>query len=271
MTDFCVDKFIKNTGIFEKHPEIFHKDHSNKSKKFIGRFKTYTKNINADKKHDINKILSQVKNDFETRGNIYEQLQLQPWNEQIFKYCANKKLNDVFVFPENDEIEKIIMRQAFYTNCIKLKDIDPKTLTLINRNGHMMISAKGTDRKAEMGKYISFKILFIYNYEIKKWIVSPFKLASHPYGNVNCDAIALSATTDDINRQYNIWHYGLRKYGDDAGILNIKFVDKKYKDMPNLLEGRSDKLLNMIKLILDKTPLKNPATPINKKSNKKKQ
>jgi hypothetical protein len=272
MKDFCVNKFIKNTGIIEKHPEIFHKTQAHIIKKFINRFEKYTKNINADKNHDINKILSQVKHDFKTDGFMYEQLQLQPWNEQMFKYCANKHLNDVYVFPENKGPEKIIMKQSFYTNCIKLKDIESKTLTLINRNGHMMISAKGKTSRAEIGKYISFKILFIYNYDIDKWIITPFKLVSHPYSDVNCDAIALSATTDDSNRQYNIWIQGLRKFGDTTGILNLKFVDKKYIGMPNLFGDKSSILLDMIKSLVgspNKKIIKRTSKKIAKRTSKK--
>ena len=123
----------------------------------------------------------------------------------------------------------------------------------------------------ENGIGLSFKILFLYNTQHNKWIVSPFKMVSETQ-NVNCSSFKISASTNDINRQYNTWKYSLENIKESTGLLNIKFFDKKFKKLHNLFNPyqSNELLLNAKKIVNKKVLGSGKKKSVKKKSIKKK-
>ena len=243
MCDFTVDGFMKNMNLINKHPEIFRSGKDKLIKTFIDYFIKYTKSINADKKGGIDKLIKTIKSDFKISDDVAEQLQLKSWNKDYFKYCVKKKDNDIYVFPRNVGGEKITLPHQYFVNCIKLENVKIDSLTIVNRNNHMMISGESKNADKELGKELHFKILILYNKELKKWLVVPYKMVSKPTDDVRCDSFALSATTDNIGRQYKVWNQGLERYRTKLGVLNYKYIDEKFKTLPNLFGAERSNLL----------------------------
>ena len=225
MCEFTVDGFMKNMNLTNKHPEIFRSGKDKLIKTFIDYFIKYTKSINADKKGGIDKLIKTIKSDFKISDDVADKLQLNSWNKDYFKYCVKKKDNDIYVFPRNVGGEKITLPHQYFVNCIKLENVKIDSLAIVNRNNHMMISGESKNSDKELGKELHFKILIIYNKELKKWLVVPYKMVSKPTDDVRCDSFALSATTDNIGRQYKVWNQGLERYRTKLGVLNYKYID----------------------------------------------
>ena len=249
--EFTVDGAMKSLNLINKHPEIFNSGKDELIKKFLDHFTKYTELINKSKKNGLEELVKKIKSDFKTTEENFDKLEISNWSENYFKYCNDKNDNDVYVYPRNDGIEKIVLPYKYNVNCIKLENADLDSLKIVNRNNHMMISGNSKNDKFESGKDLSFKILVIYNKHKKKWIVLPYKMVSTPSDDVNCKAFALSATTDDLNRQYNVWNKGLEENKGKVGILNHKFLNEHYKTLPNLFgEEKSKHLLDTAHEIL---------------------
>jgi hypothetical protein len=251
MCEFTVDGFMKNMNLTNKHPEIFHSGKDKLIKTFIDYFIKYTKIINSDKKGSIEKLIKNIKSDFKIPDDSADQLQLNSWNSEYFKYCVKKKDNDIYVFPRNVGGKKITLNQQYFVNCIKLENVKIESLIIVNRNNHMMISGESKNDEKELGKELHFKILIIYNNELKKWLVVPYKMVSRPTDDVRCDSFALSATTDNTMRQYKVWNQGIDRYSTKLGVLNYKYLDNKYKALPNLFDAeRSDQLIEKAQTLI---------------------
>jgi hypothetical protein len=274
MADFNVIEFMENMEIYSKHPEIFKSGMEAKIKKFIKYFVDYTKYINNTKKEPIANTINKIKKDFNIKSDVVDKLLPSEWNEKYFGYCATDIKNDIYVYPLNVGSEKIHMNQNYLVNCIKLGDIIPDSLELVNRNGHMMLAGNSKDEKYELGKGVSFKIIFIYNHKLKKWLVVPFKIVSKPTNGVLCDSFSLSATTDDINRQYTHWAKGLHKHNLNLGVLNLNYFDESYKSLENLFSKQQTTNLlttanNIINNKISGGYAKKSIKKINKKASKK--
>jgi hypothetical protein len=250
MCDFNVHGFMKDMNLTNKHPEIFQSGKDNLIKEFLNYFTNYTKFMNSGKNISVDKLIQKIKTDFTTQSGVIDQLQINSWNDVYFKYCVKKRDNDVYVFPPNVGGEKLKIQHKYFVNCIKMENIKSDTLKIVNRNNHMMISGESKNIKMELGKELQFKILIIYNKELKKWVVVPYKMVSKPNDDVRCDSFALSATTDHVQRQYKVWGQGIDRYRGNLGVLNIKYLDEKYKSMPNLFGNQSDDLLTRAQILL---------------------
>ena len=258
MSDFTVDKFMLDMNLTNKHPEIFRSDKPKLIKTFLDYFVKYTKLINEKKTGGIENLIKHIKKEFKLTGDSYHQLQMNSWNEEYFKYGTKKKNNDVYVFPRNVGSEKITISHKYFVNCIKIENVDIDSIKVVNRNNHMMLAATSKNSDLELGKELHFKILIIYNHELKKWLVVPYKMVSCPNDDVRCDSFALSATTDDVNRQYKVWQQGIENYKNKLGILNLKYLDERYKSLPNLFgEQRSKELISNVQMIMSDLPNKN--------------
>jgi len=268
--DFTVDNAMKSLNLLNKHPEIFNSGKKELIDKFLDHFTKYTKLINGTKKDKLETLVKKIKSDFKVSDNSADKLEICGWNEHYFNYCASNNDNEVYVYPLNQGTEKIILPYKYNVNCIKLANATPDSLKIVNRNNHMMISGVSKNDKFEIGDSISFKILIIYNKASDKWVVLPYKMVSTPSDNVICKAFALSATTDDVNRQYSVWSKGLEENKGDVGVLNYKFLDEHYKSLPNLFgEDRSKQLLDTASEILSDYNEKNPTDLTNKTPSKK--
>jgi hypothetical protein len=265
MADFNVNNFMQDMNLTNKHPEIFRSGKTALLKKFTDYFIKYTKLINDKKTGGVENLIKHIKKDFKVNSDSYDQLQPNSWNEEYFKYHTKKKNNDVYVFPRNVGGEKITIQQKYFVNCIKIENVDINSLQVVNRNNHMMIAGMSKNSELELGKELHFKILIIYNNDLKKWIVVPYKMVSRPNDDVRCDSFALSATTDDINRQYKVWQQGIEQYKEKLGVLNIKYLDEQYKSLPNLFGANAKELISNAQMIIS-----NGSQSIKKGSGKKK-
>jgi hypothetical protein len=233
MLDFSLDRFMTNTNLIAKHPEIFESGKTEEIKKYIQIFKKYTEM--ANKENDINKLVKILQKDYNVHDQIVDKIEPQLWNTHYVEYevpeTTKKKLNDMYVFPHNTKGKKLSSPIKFYINCIRLGD--STNIRLINRNGHMVITGDNLENKV-LGTGVTYKMLILYNHIHKKWIVSPFKMVSNPPYGVRCDSFGRSATTSNVMEQYQIWRKGLNKHGSNLGIVNFKYTDPKFKDLPNL-------------------------------------
>jgi hypothetical protein len=255
MVEFNVDKFMADMNLTNKHPEIFSSGKTKLIKTFLDYFVKYTKLINEKKTGGIENLIKHIKKDFKLNYDSHDQLQMNSWNEEYFKYNTKKKNNDVYVFPRNVGGEKITIPHKYFVNCIKIENVDIDSIKVVNRNNHMMLAATSKNSDLELGKELHFKILIIYNHELKKWLVVPYKMVSRPNDDVRCDSFALSATTDDVNRQYKVWQQGIENYKNKLGVLNLKYLDEKYKSLPNLFgEQRSKELISNAQMIISDLP-----------------
>ena len=270
MVEFNVDKFMQDMNLTNKHPEIFRSCKTKLIKTFLDYFVKYTKLINEKKTGGIENLIKHIKKDFKLTGDSYDQLQMNSWNDGYFKYETKKKNNDIYVFPSNAGGEKIIIQQKYSVNCIKIENVDINSIRVVNRNNHMMLAAESKNNDLELGKELHFKILIIYNHELKKWLVVPYKILSQPNDDVKCDSFALSASTGDVNRQYKVWQQGIETYKNKLGVLNLKYLDERYKSLPNLFgEQRAKELISDAQMIISDLPNSIKKTSIKKGSEKK--
>jgi hypothetical protein len=177
---FEVDSFIHNMNLLHKHPEVFNSGKTKLIKIFIDYFIKYTKIINDKKTGGLDNLITHIKKDFSVNSDSYDQLQLTSWNEEYFKYGIKKTNNDVYVFPRNVGGEKLTLQHKYFVNCIKIENIKPDSLCVVNRNNHMMLAGSSKDDDSELGKELHFKILILHNKELKKWLVVPYKIVSRP-------------------------------------------------------------------------------------------
>ena len=159
----------------------------------------------------------------------------------------------MWVFPNNNIGKKLKLDIKFHMNCIRLKDVTNNSIKLANRNGHMILVGDSKDFVADLGDYITFKILIIYNHINKRWIVSPFKMVSASNSGNICLIFSKVATTSDIERQFKLWQNGLEYEGLNLGLLNYKYLDDKFKNMPNLfsIDQTNELLIKAKKINLD--------------------
>ena len=255
MVEFNVDKFMSYMNLTNKHPEIFSSGKTKLIKTFLDYFVKYTKLINEKKTGGIENLIKHIKKEFKLTGDSYHPLENYMWNEGYYKYGTKKKNNDVYVFPSNAGDEKITIPHKYFVNCIKIENVDIDSIKVVNRNNHMMLAATSKNSELELGKELHFKILIIYNHELKKWLVVPYKIVSRPNDDVKCDSFALSATTGDVNRQYKVWQQGIENYKNKLGVLNLKYLDEKYKSLPNLFgEQMSKELISNVQMIISDLP-----------------
>ena len=233
MTKYGLELFLEKSNLLDKHPEIFGTDRKKSCTQFLNKFKKYTDQMN--KLNDITKFANQLKKEYSADDQDAEPIELAEWNEEYFNFevSGKKPLNKIWVFPSNANNRKLKLSLKFYVNCIKLTDADPTTIKLANRNGHMMITGEASDSNRELGIGITYKMLILHNAD-NGWIVSPFKMVSQTEPGVNCSVFGKAATNNDIQLQFNTWKYGLRNLGKDIGIVNYKYLNKKYRDYPNL-------------------------------------
>ena len=220
MTDFSLDKFIVNTNLIAKHPEIFESGRKPEIKKYLQIFKKYTKIANEE--NNISKLIKILQDDYDVHDQVVDKIEPQSWNTHYSEYDVPQshkmKLNDMYVFPHNTKGKKLSSPIKFYINCIRLGD--STNIRLINRNGHMVLTGDNVENKV-LGTKVTYKMLILYNHRNKKWIVSPFKMVSNPPYGVRCDSFARSATTSNVDDQYRIWKSGLLQHGRNLGIVNF--------------------------------------------------
>ena len=270
MVEFNVDKFMLDMNLTNKHPEIFRSDKPKLIKTFLDYFVKYTKLINEKKTGGIENLIKHIKKEFKLTGDSYHPLENYMWNEGYYKYGTKKKNNDVYVFPSNAGDEIITLQQKYFVNCIKIENVDIDSIKVVNRNNHMMLAAESKNNDLELGKELHFKILIIYNHELKKWLVVPYKILSRSNDDVKCDSFALSASTGDVNRQYKVWQQGIETYKNKLGVLNLKYLDERYKSLPNLFgEQRSKELISDAQMIISDLPNTNKKGSVKKNSIKK--
>ena len=242
MSKFGLDLFLKKSNLLDKHVEIFGTDRKTIAKNFLDKFRSYTKELNEiyAAGNSMDKFIEGLKQEYDAHDQVVDQIELAEWNEEYFNFevkkTATPKLNDIYVFPHNKTGRKLRSDHKFYVNCIKLIDADPGSIKLANRNGHMMLTGETSNNNKELGTGITFKILMLYNYSNKKWIVSPFKMVSQTEHGVDCSAFGRSATNNDVRFQYDTWKNGLERAGKYIGVVNYKYLDKKYHRVLNLLE-----------------------------------
>ena len=252
MPEFGLDLFLKKSNLLDKHVEIFGTDRKTIAKEFLDKFRSYTKELNEI--NDIDKFVELLKQEYDKHDQVVDKIEPAEWNEEYFNFEVKKtnkaKLNELYVFPHNTTGHKLKLDYKFYVNCIKLIDADPKSIKLANRNGHMMLTGETSNNNKELGTGITFKILMLYNYANDKWIVSPFKMVSQTEHGVDCSAFGRSATNNDVEFQFNAWKNGLERAGKYIGVVNYKYLDKKYRNYPNLFTpDQSNQLLTKAKQI----------------------
>ena len=252
MTKFGLDLFLKKSNLLDKHVEIFDTDRKSIAEKFLEKFRSYTRELNEI--NDIDKFVELLKHEYGKHDQVIDKLEPAEWNEEYFNFeTSNKtkaKLNDLYVFPHNTEGHKLRLDYKFYVNCIRLIDADPNSIKLVNRNGHMMLAGETSNNNKELGTGITFKILMLYNHKNKQWIVSPFKMVSQTEHGVDCSAFSKSATNNDVKYQFYTWKNGLENIGKDIGVVNYKYLDKKYRNLKNLFTPeQSNQLLIKAKQI----------------------
>ena len=263
MTDFSLDKFIVNTNLIAKHPEIFESGRKPEIKKYLQIFKKYTKIANEE--NNISKLIKILQDDYDVHDQVVDKIEPQSWNTHYSEYDVPQshkmKLNDMYVFPHNTKGKKLSSPIKFYINCIRLGD--STNIRLINRNGHMVLTGDNVENKV-LGTKVTYKMLILYNHRNKKWIVSPFKMVSNPPYGVRCDSFARSATTSNVDDQYRIWKSGLLQHGRNLGIVNFKYTDPKFKDLLNLFSPYQSN-----QILLKAKSISGGATKSKKKSKKK--
>ena len=271
MYEFSLDNALTHMNFKYKHPEIFQSGKDKLIEKFLDYFVQYNKLINSEK-NGLEKLINKINSDFKVTGTNAEQLQINEWNETYFKFCVKKTNNDIYIYPRNTGGEKLTLPYKYFVNCIKLENANPNTLAIVNRNNHMMLSGESKNNDLELGKELHFKILIIYSNELKKWLVVPYRMVSKPTDDVRCDSFALSATTNNVARQYKIWMQGLERYNTKIGILNYKYLNEHYKTLPNLFgQERSNTILTSAQMLLDDIlQQKSSKTKSTKKTPKKK-
>jgi len=280
--DMSLKTFLKNSNIINKHPEIFNSGKSDDIKRLLDIFEDYTKKLNYMKStknniDNVEQIVKLIKKKFDNINNEeIQKIESDKWNEHYIHYNNPDSENELYIFPRNNGGGKIMTDFKFLVNCFPVIHAIPNSIQLVNRNNHMIIAGEPDNPALETGIGLSFKILFLYNTKCKKWIVSPFKIVSETEG-VDCSAFKISASNDDIGRQYNIWKKSLFKEDStNVGILNIKFLDNKFKNFPNLfkLEQTHELIIKAKKLamsnIIKEHPLKNGSAFKKKKKSKKK-
>jgi len=243
MTDFNLESYITYINFKNKHPEIFLSGKDKQVQEFMDIFIGYNKLINSSKTDGLNKLITQIKKDFKSNEVSPDKLTVSKWSEDFFKFCNPKKDNEVYVFPRNDGRDKLIFNRKFYVNCIKLENIKPNSVVVVNRNNHMMLAGEVETEDNMIGKYLDFKIIMIFNKKLNKWVISPYKVVSKPNNDVRCDSFSLSATTDLVDRQFNVWNQGLDRNKEKLGILNIKYFNEHFKSLPNLFGDTRSKFL----------------------------
>lgn len=259
--EFKLKEFLRNTHILYKHPEIFDVDMKEKSDELLNKFENYGKTLNE--LNDLDKFIDILKEEYSVNNQVVQKIENAKWNEHYYKYDVddgtNPEYNDMWVFPHNETGKKLMLPMQFYLNCIRMNTAKYESIRLANRNGHMMIVGEGGN-DLELGKHITFKILIIYNHKNKKWIVSPFKLTSVP-NNLNCTVFAKAATESDVSEQFNIWNNGIDTFGLDLGLVNFRYLSRKFHDSPNLFsEEQTNNLLTKVKSLIrsndssDKSP-----------------
>lgn len=211
-------------------------------------FEKYTKL--ANKLKNVSKIVNVISADFDIGDKNIKKLEPDTWTMDFINFCSeDKKVNDVYSFPEFSG-SKLTFNKKFNVNCIKITDAIPDSIKLVNRNNHMVLA--GIPKKSvQLGNNLTFKVLIFYNPTCKKWLVVPYRIRSEMSGDIRTDSFALSATTDNVFNQYNTWIEGFERYGKNIGILNMKYYDKKFADLPNLFRHQQIKQImeNVNKLI----------------------
>ena len=241
--DMSLMTFLKKSNIINKHPEVFNSGKTDDIKKFIDIFENYNNQINStgSKKNNIDyveMIVKEIKNEFAKKNKDIvseeiQQIESDKWNKHYIHYNNPDGENELYIFPRNNGGGKIMTNFKFLVNCFPIIHAITNSIKLVNRNGHMILAGDPNDSKLENGIGLSFKILFLYNTKYKKWIVSPFKIVSETNG-VNCSAFKISASTDHVGKQFSIWNKTLEKKDPYTGILNAKFLNNKFKLLPNL-------------------------------------
>lgn len=268
---FKLDKFLKDSSLLDKHPEIFATDRKAIAKKLLNKFEKYTKEMN--KLNDIDKFIDKLKKEYKAEDQEVQKIEPANWNEHYAYYDLDNvndtTPNDMWVFPHNEKGNKLKINLKFYVNCIRLADAIPGSIQLANRNGHMMITGETEGGNKELGTGLSLKILILYNHKNKKWIVSPFKMVSETHRNVNCRSFGQSATTNDINRQFNSWKYGLEKNKENLGLVNYKYLDSKFRSWPNLFNANQSNQLLLAAKKINKIATGSGTKKVKKNSKKK--
>jgi hypothetical protein len=270
MPNFELSSFMHDTNLIAKHPEIYKSGKTKEIKKYNDIFEKYTKY--ANKENNITKLINKLKKDYDAQDQVVDKIGDQVWNMHYLKYDVpdetNKKLNDMYIFPHNTEGRKLKSKLNFFINCIGLRDAT--NLRLINRNGHMVITGDGSEH-ITLGINVTYKMLILYNYKYKKWIIAPFKMVSTPPKGVRCDSFARSATTNNVNEQYNIWKVGLKRHKGNLGVVNFKYTDDKFKNLPNLFTpNQTNYLLTEAKRINMRLGGRSRKKPSRKKTSRKK-
>ena len=242
MCDVSLENFLLFSGITRKHPEIFLSGKETQINEFLGFFKKYTKLANEKKSNGL-KVIDVIKKDFKLNDESYEQLQMLGWNEKYFKFCNSDADNEVYVYPKNVGGEKLTLPHKYFVNCIKLKNADPDSIVIVNRNKHMMLAANSRLGDAELSKEIHFKVLLVHNKKLKKWIVAPYKIVSQVEDKRQCYPFSMAASTDDVARQYDVWENGVKMMKTNLGVLNLKYYDEHFKSFPNLFSDEQNKFL----------------------------
>ena len=254
MSNFTLENFMLYTGITQKHPEIFNSGKKKEIDNFIGYFTKYTDMAN-EKKNSGLKVIDEIKKDFKIDETTPEKLENTDWNAKFFAFCSPDSSNDVYIYPKNNGGEKLHLPHKFYVNCIKLRNVIPDSIAIVNRNKHMMIAGTSKNDDNELGSEIHFKVILIHNKKLNKWVVSPYKIVSQVSDKKQCYTFAMSASSDSVERQYSVWEKGLEMLKDNLGILNLKYYDEHFKSFPNLFsKEQSDNLMSEIHNIVSDIP-----------------
>ena len=242
MSNFTLENFMLYTGITQKHPEIFNSGKKKEIDNFIGFFKKYTEMANEKKGGGL-KVIDEIKKDFKMDESEPEKLENTDWNAKFFAFCSSDSSNDVYIYPKNNGGEKLHLPHKFYVNCIKLRNAIPDSIVIVNRNKHMMIAGTSKNDDNELGSEIHFKVILIHNKKLNKWVVSPYKIVSQVVDKKQCYTFAMSASSDNVERQYQVWEKGVELLKDNLGILNLKYYDEHFKSFPNLFSEEQNKHL----------------------------
>ena len=72
----------------------------------------------------------------------------------------------------------------------------------------------------------------------------------------------MSASSDSVERQYQVWEKGVELLKDNLGILNLKYYDEHFKSFPNLFsKEQNDRLMSEVHNLVSDIPY----TPSDKK------
>ena len=261
MSNFTLENFMLYTGITQKHPEIFNSGKKKEIDNFVGFFKKYTEMANEKKSSGL-KVIDEIKKDFKMDESESEKLENTDWNAKFFAFCSSDSSNDVYVYPKNNGGEKLHLPHKFYVNCIKLRNAIPDSIVIVNRNKHMMIAGTSKNDDNELGSEIHFKVILIHNKKLNKWVVSPYKIVSQVVDKKQCYTFAMSASSDSVERQYQVWEKGVELLKDNLGILNLKYYDEHFKSFPNLFsKEQNDRLMSEVHNLVSDIPY----TPSDKK------